>query len=88
MLGSNEMIANAVAGTPLPSLYGCERPALADLLAPLGAPPFAAEQVYRFNHRVTTDWHRFEQTLRQIGGKRLTFRVLTGKDDAGFMGLN
>ena len=45
------------------------------------------EQVFRFNQRVGNDWHRFEQTLRQIGGKRLTYRTLTGKNDAGFMGL-
>ena len=56
-------------------------------VAPFHLFRYAAEQVYRFNHRVGNDWHRFEQTLRQIGGKRLTFRTLTGKDDAGFMGL-
>jgi hypothetical protein len=56
-------------------------------VAPFHLFRYAAEQVYRFNHRVTSDWMRFEQTLRQIGGKRLTFRTLTGKDDAGFMTL-
>lgn len=56
-------------------------------VAPFHLHRYAAEQVFRFNQRVGRDWHRFEQTLRQIGGKRLTYRVLTGKDDAGFMGL-
>lgn len=56
-------------------------------VAPFHLFRYAAEQVYRFNFRVTSDWHRFEHVLRLIGGKRLTFRVLTGKDDAGFMGL-
>ncbi len=56
-------------------------------VAPFHLYRYAAEQVFRFNNRVTSDWLRFEQTLRQIGGKRLTFRTLTGKDDAGFMGL-
>lgn len=56
-------------------------------VAPFHLHRYAAEQVFRFNKRIGNDWQRFEQTLRQIGGKRLTFRVLTGKDSAGFMGL-
>lgn len=56
-------------------------------VAPFHLFRYAAEQVFRFNRRVGSDWQRFEQTLRQIGGKRLTFRKLTGKDDAGFMNL-
>lgn len=56
-------------------------------VAPFHLFRYAAEQVFRFNQRVGNDWHRFEQTLRQIGGKRLTYRTLTGKNDAGFMGL-
>jgi len=56
-------------------------------VAPFHLYRYAAEQVFRFNNRVTSERLRFERTLRQIGGKRLTFRVLTGKDDAGFMGL-
>ncbi len=56
-------------------------------VAPFHLFRYAAEQVFRFNKRIGTDWQRFEQTLRQIGGKRLTFRNLTGKDDAGFMNL-
>lgn len=56
-------------------------------VAPFHLFRYAAEQVFRFNQRVGNDWNRFEKTLSQIGGKRLTFRKLTGKEDAGFMNL-
>jgi transposase-like protein len=45
---------------------------------------YVAEQVYRFNNRATkenpmTDADRFEKTLSQIVGKRLTYAELTGR---------
>jgi len=33
------------------------------------------------------DGERFQRVMRSVVGKRLTYRVLTAKDDAGFMGI-
>jgi transposase-like protein len=49
------------------------------------------EQVFRFNNRATrerkiTDADRFDKTVSQLAGKRLTFAELTGK--AGAAALN
>jgi transposase-like protein len=38
------------------------------------------EQAYRFNNRKMSDGYRFLQAMASVFGKRLTFRVLTGKD--------
>lgn len=45
------------------------------------------EQAFRFNERNTNDAGRFAEVLLRVVGKRLTYRVLTAKDDAGFMGI-
>ena len=37
--------------------------------------------------RAQSDAGRFAQVMLQVVGKRLTYRVLTAKDDAGFMGI-
>lgn len=47
---------------------------------------YVAEQVFRFNTRDWTDSVRFEFLLCHIFNKRLTYRLLAGIDDAGFMG--
>lgn len=38
---------------------------------------YVDEQVYRFNHRHDTDWERFDRAMRQVVGKRLTYKTLT-----------
>ncbi len=40
------------------------------------------EQVFRFNKRGTDDAGRFAQVVAGVGGKRLTYRQLTGRQDA------
>ena len=45
------------------------------------------EQAFRYNERKESDQNRFYNVLCAVTGKRLTYRVLTAKDDAGFMGL-
>jgi transposase-like protein len=40
------------------------------------------EQAYRFNTRKGTDADRFQQVVRQVTGKHLTYRQLTGNEDA------
>ena len=39
------------------------------------------EQAYRYNNRNMTDFYRFSFAVRQIVGKRLTYRELTGKEE-------
>lgn len=56
-------------------------------VAPFHLHRYVAEQVYRFNERTGGDASRFVEVLRRVIGKRLTYRVLTAQDDAGFMGL-
>jgi len=48
---------------------------------------YVHEQAFRFNNRAMDDFSRFWQALNQVLGKRITYRTLTAKDDAGFMGI-
>lgn len=45
------------------------------------------EQTFRFNFRDLTDGLRFNRVLACVVGRRVTYRQLTARDDAGFMGL-
>lgn len=56
-------------------------------VAPFHLCRYVAEQVWRFNQRQWTDADRFREVLSCVFGRRLTYRALTGKDGAGFMGL-
>jgi transposase-like protein len=56
-------------------------------VAPFHLFRYVAEQAFRFNERSLTDGARFIRTLRGITGKRLTYRLLTAQNDAGFMTL-
>lgn len=56
-------------------------------VAPFHLARYVAEQVFRFNSREGSDRDRFRAVLAHIFNRRLTYRVLTGKDGAGFMGL-
>lgn len=56
-------------------------------VAPFHLTRYVAEQVFRFNQRKGSDADRFASVLSCVFGRRLTYRVLTGKDGAGFMGL-
>jgi hypothetical protein len=40
------------------------------------------EQAFRYNNRTMTDALRFRFAMRQIVGKRVTYKQLTGKDTA------
>lgn len=55
-------------------------------IAPYHLFRYVAEQVYRFNYRDMTDATRFWLLLNHVFNKRLTYRVLAGVSDAGFMG--
>lgn len=41
---------------------------------------YADEQAYKFNRRKGEDSDRFVRALSQIGGKRITFKTLTGRE--------
>lgn len=45
------------------------------------------EQTFRFNFRDLTDGLRFNRVLASTVGRRVTYRQLTARDDAGFMGI-
>ena len=56
-------------------------------IAPFHLFRYVAEQVFRFNERCRDDAGRFRAVLARVFGRRLTWRVLCGIDDAGFMTL-
>lgn len=56
-------------------------------VAPYHLTRYVAEQVFRFNERDMSDADRFAAVIARVFGRRLTYRVLTGRDGAGFMGL-
>jgi len=55
-------------------------------VAPFHLCRYVAEQVFRFNSRELTDAMRFWLLLNHVFNKRLTYRVLAGVDNSGFMG--
>ena len=38
---------------------------------------YVDERVFRFNHRTTSDWQRFDRLMGMVVGKRLTYSDLT-----------
>jgi len=48
---------------------------------------YVDEQAWRFNERDTNDAGRFAAVMLAVVGKRLTWRMLTAQNDAGFMGI-
>lgn len=56
-------------------------------VAPFHLQRYADEQVFRFNARKTEDADRFKTVMKRVPGRRITWRLLTAQDGAGFMGL-
>jgi transposase-like protein len=56
-------------------------------VAPFHLERYTDEQTFRFNQRKTNDAGRFRRVMSAVVGKRLTYRVLTAQDSAGFMGI-
>ena len=44
---------------------------------------YVDEEAFRFNNRTMTDEMRFHSAMRQIVGRRLTYKALTGKTEQG-----
>lgn len=56
-------------------------------VAPYHLDRYVSEEQFRFNARGTNDGGRFARVMEQVVGRRLTWRLLTAQDDAGFMNL-
>lgn len=56
-------------------------------VSPVHLERYVDEQVFRYNERKADDAGRFRRVLAATLGKRLTYRVLTAQNDAGFMGI-
>lgn len=56
-------------------------------VAPFHLQAYLDEEAWRFNLRKLNDGERFAAVMKRVLGKRLTFRVLCGIGDAGFMGI-
>ena len=68
-----------------PRPAGAESTLAENVASPFHAEPRQDEQVFRYNNRGTednplNDADRFDAAVRQIVGKRLTYKELTGKD--------
>lgn len=83
-------VRGAVHTNGLENFWSCLKRALAGTyiaVAPFHLFRYTAEQVFRFNHRLESDFDRFAAVVASGIGRRLTYRVLTAKNDAGFMGI-
>lgn len=56
-------------------------------VAPFHLERYLDEEVWRFNKRKLTDGQRFNEVMKGVVGKRITYRLLCAIDDAGFMGI-
>lgn len=56
-------------------------------VAPFHLEKYVDEQAFRYNTRQGNDAARFGAAIEGTIGKRLTYRVLTADNDAGFMGI-
>jgi transposase-like protein len=56
-------------------------------VAPFHLERYLDEQAFRYNERKESDANRFYNVLCAVTGKRLTWKVLTAQNDAGFMGI-
>jgi len=56
-------------------------------LSPFHLQRYVDEEVFRFNARKTDDAGRFDRVMANVPGRRITYRLLTQQDGAGFMGL-
>lgn len=56
-------------------------------VAPFHLQRYVDEQAHRYNHRKTDDEARFHDVMQTVIGRRLTWRLLTAQDGAGFMGI-
>jgi transposase-like protein len=56
-------------------------------VAPFHLQAYLDEEAWRFNFRKLNDGQRFNEVMKGVVGRRITYRLLCAIDDAGFMGI-
>ena len=79
-----EYVRGEVSTQAIENFWSCLKRTLAGTyvaVEPFHMERYLDEQMFRFNNRIgMTDGTRFQKALSQVGGKRLTWVELTGKD--------
>lgn len=78
--GAGEYVKGTVTTNALEGFFNCLRRGLKGTYikaTPKHLSAYVDEQVWRFNARKLTEWERFEQAMRLIVGKKLTYSELT-----------
>ncbi|MEO6923458.1 MAG: IS1595 family transposase [Bryocella sp.] len=82
----NEYVRGQVSTNAVENFWSCLRRTLNGTyiaVEPVHMDKYLAEQCFRFNNRIgMNDGARFQKALAQVGGKRLTWKELTGKEAA------
>jgi transposase-like protein len=83
----NEYVRGQVSTQAVENFWSCLKRTLTGTYVAVEAvhmDKYLAEQCFRFNNRIgMKDGDRFRKALAQVGGKRLTWNELTGKEEAG-----
>jgi transposase-like protein len=83
---ANEYVRGNVSTQALENFWACLKRTLNGTYVAVEAfhmDKYLAEQCFRFNNRIgMNDGDRFAKALAQVGGKRLTWKELTGKEAA------
>jgi transposase-like protein len=83
---ANEYVRGQVSTQAIENFWSCLKRTLNGTYVAVEAfhmDKYLAEQCYRFNNRIgMNDGDRFVKALAQVGGKRLTWKELTGKEAA------
>jgi hypothetical protein len=82
----NEYVRGQVHTQAIENFWSCLKRTLTGTyiaVEPFHMDKYLAEQCFRFNNRIgMNDGDRFAKALAQVGGKRLTWKELTGKEAA------
>ena len=83
---ANEYVRGNVSTQAIENFWSCLKRTLTGTYVAVEAfhmDKYLAEQCFRFNNRIgMNDGDRFTKALAQVGGKRLTWKELTGKEAA------
>jgi len=81
---ANEYVRGNVSTQAIENFWSCLKRTLSGTYVAVEAfhlDKYLAEQCFRFNNRINmNDGDRFTKALAQVGGKRLTWKQLTGKE--------
>jgi len=83
---ANEYVRGHISTQAIENFWSCLKRMLNGTyiaVEPYHLDKYLAEQTFRFNNRINmNDGDRFAKALSQVGGKRLTWKQLTGKEAA------